>query len=290
MSDTQKMSELAESPDSGNIPTRDPHYVPFGFYDDVKSIIKSEKFYPIYITGLSGNGKTLMVRESCAELGRKMYRVNITQETDEDDLFGGFRLVDGETVWFDGPVIKAMKTGSVLLLDEIDLASTKIMCLQPVLEGNAVLLKKINKIIKPEKGFNIIATANTKGRGSDDGKFVGTNILNEAFLERFPITIEQQYPEDSVEKEILERIFKSNGVKEPAFINYLVKWAALIRKTAQDQAIDEIVTTRRLVHIAHAYAIFGDKMKAIKYCLNRFDGNIKDAFIELYARLDESIK
>jgi MoxR-like ATPase len=290
MSDTQTLSELAESPDSGTVPSRDPNYVPFGYYDDIKTIIKSEKFYPVYITGLSGNGKTLMVRETCAELGRKLYRVNITQETDEDDLFGGFRLVDGETVWFDGPVIKAMKTGSVLLLDEVDLASTKIMCLQPVLEGNAVLLKKINKIIKPEKGFNILATANTKGRGSDDGKFVGTTVLNEAFLERFPITIEQQYPEGKVEQEILEKVFKSNSVNDPAFITNLVRWAGVIRKTAQEQAVDEIVTTRRLVHIAHAYAIFRDKMKAIKYCLNRFDGNVKDAFIELYARVDESIK
>lgn len=286
-SDTQTLSELAESPDSGTIPARDPNYVPFGFYEDVKSIIQSEKFYPVYITGLSGNGKTLMVREACAELGRKLYRVNITQETDEDDLFGGFRLVDNETVWFDGPVIKAMKTGSVLLLDEVDLASSKIMCLQPVLEGNAVLLKKINKIVKPEKGFNILATANTKGRGSDDGKFVGTNVLNEAFLERFPITLEQDYPDISVEKLILSKIFSSNSINEPQFIDLLAEWAEVIRKTARENAVDEIVTTRRLVHIAHAYAIFGNREKAIRYCLNRFDANVKDAFLELFTRLVE---
>lgn len=280
-----------DSLDSGNVPKRDPNYVPFGNYDDVRTIIASSKFYPVFITGLSGNGKTMMVQQACAEVSRKMYRVNVTVETDEDDLFGGFRLVNGETKWFDGPVIKAMKTGSVLLLDEIDLASTKIMCLQPVLEGRAVLLKKINQVVEPMEGFSILATANTKGRGSDDGKFIGTNILNEAFLERFPLTVEQDYPDSEIELAILEKIFKANKISDKRFAQTLVEWAQIARKTAKDGALDEIITTRRLVHIVNAFGIFKCKKKSFDYCLSRYEPHVKDAYIELYQNLtDENVK
>ena len=269
------------------VPKKDPVFVSFGNYPDVKSIIKSKMFYPVFITGLSGNGKTMGVTQACAENKRELIRVNITIETDEDDLLGGYRLKDGQTVWQNGPVIEAMERGAVLLLDEIDLASNKIMCLQPILEGSGVFVKKINRFIKPANGFNVIATANTKGQGSDDGKFIGTNVLNEAFLERFPITFEQSYPSVAIEQKILVNTYKnSTGKSDDDFCKKLVTWADVIRKTYFDGGVDEIISTRRLVHIIQAYAIFGKKMKAVEVCTNRFDDDTKNSFIELYTKVD----
>jgi MoxR-like ATPase len=240
----------------------------------------------MFITGLSGNGKTMSVTQACAELKRELIRVNVTIETDEDDLLGGYRLKDGQTVWQNGPVIEAMERGAVLLLDEVDLASNKIMCLQPILEGSGVFVKKINKFVKPKSGFNVIATANTKGQGSEDGKFIGTNILNEAFLERFPVTFEQSYPTSKVEKKILSNILKSVGKKDDKFVNNLTTWADVIRKTYFDGGVDEIISTRRLVHITQAYSIFNDKLKSIQVCTNRFDDDTKNSFVELYTKVD----
>ena len=268
------------------VPAKDKNFVSFGNYPDVKSIIKSDKFYPVFLTGLSGNGKTMSVTQACADLKKELIRVNITIETDEDDLLGGFRLKDGHTVWSNGPIIEAMERGAVLLLDEIDLASNKIMCLQPVLEGSGIFVKKINKWVQPKKGFNVIATANTKGQGSEDGKFIGTNVLNEAFLERFPVTFEQKYPSVSTEKKILNNTLKSYGKSDVKFIDKLTTWADVIRKTYFDGGVDEIISTRRLVHITQAYSIFNNKMKAIQMCTNRFDDDTKNSFVELYTKVD----
>ena len=227
------------------------------------------------------------VTQACALAKRECIRVNITIETDEDDLLGGYRLLDGQTVWSDGPVIEAMKRGALLLLDEIDLASNKIMCLQPILEGNGVFLKKINRFVKPAKGFNVIATANTKGQGSEDGKFIGTNILNEAFLERFPITIEQAYPTNKIENKILLNVMSEKGMTvTPEFATSLVTWADIIRKTFYEGGVDELISTRRLVHIVEAFAIFKNKMKAIEMCTNRFDLDTKTSFLDLYTKID----
>jgi hypothetical protein len=270
------------------VPEKAVGYVPFGHFADVRSIIKSKKFYPTYITGLSGNGKTMMVEQICASEKREMVRVNITIETDEDDLIGGFRLVNGETVWQDGPVITAMSRGAVLLLDEVDLGSNKLMCLQPVLEGKSVFLKKVGKVVQPEKGFTVIATANTKGKGSDDGRFIGTNVMNEAFLERFSITMEQEYPAAKVETKILNNVLQASGINASEFVDKLVKWADVIRQSFFEGALSEIISTRRLVHICEAYAIFNqNKVKAIELCLNRFDVDTKTAFLELYKKVDE---
>jgi len=287
--ETETVSEAAYVVSSlvGDIvPKKDPVFVSFGNYPDVKSIIRSKMFYPVFITGLSGNGKTMGVTQACAENKRELIRVNITIETDEDDLLGGYRLKDGQTVWQNGPVIEAMERGAVLLLDEIDLASNKIMCLQPILEGSGVFVKKINRFVKPAHGFNCIATANTKGQGSDDGKFIGTNVLNEAFLERFPITFEQSYPKPAVEEKILNSTLKASGKSDKDFCKKLVTWADVIRKTYFDGGVDEIISTRRLVHIIQAYAIFGKKMKAVEVCTNRFDDDTKNSFIELYTKVD----
>ena len=275
------------------VPTKDETFVPFGGFKDLKKVIQSHQFYPVFITGMSGNGKTFGVEQACAQLGRDVIRVNITIETDEDDLIGGFRLVDGNTVWHNGPVIEAMERGALLLLDEIDLASNKIMCLQSILEGNGVFLKKIGVHIQPTSGFNVIATANTKGKGSDDGRFIGTNVLNEAFLERFPITFEQNYPTPAVERQILTNVGESLNIPATGdhidFYKHLVDWADIVRKTFNDGGIDEIISTRRLVHIVRAYSIFGDKMKAIEMCLNRFDDDTKLSFMQLYTKLDENV-
>tara|TARA_A100001234_G_scaffold67187_1_gene58910 strand:+ start:11560 stop:12636 length:1077 start_codon:yes stop_codon:yes gene_type:complete len=263
------------------VPSKDENYIPFGNFNSIKKIIKSGIFYPTYIQGLSGNGKTFGVEQACAQLNRELIRVNITIETDEDDLIGGFRLVDGNTVWHNGPVVDALERGAVLLLDEVDLSSNKILCLQSVLEGKGVFLKKIGKYVQPKEGFNVIATANTKGKGSDDGRFVGTNVLNEAFLERFAITLEQDYPSVVTETKILSKIC---GDKD--FCGRLADWASIIRKTFQEGGIDEVISTRRLVHIVKAFAIFGSKEDAIKYSINRFDDETKQAFLELYDKID----
>ena len=268
------------------VPQKVDSFVQFGNFSDIKKIIKSGIFYPSFITGLSGNGKTFSVEQACAQMGRELIRVNITIETDEDDLIGGFRLVNGETVWHNGPVIEALERGAILLLDEIDLASNKILCLQSILEGKGVFLKKIGKYIQPKEGFNVIATANTKGKGSDDGRFIGTNVLNEAFLERFPVTFEQSYPTPATEQKILEGIALDLGVEDREFCKRLVDWGDIIRKTFYDGGIEEIISTRRLVHIIRAYSIFGDKAKAIQVCVNRFDDETKQAFLELYDKVD----
>ena len=272
------------------IPEKDNTFVSFGNFTDIKKVVQSRLFYPTFITGLSGNGKTFGVEQACAQLGRELIRVNITIESDEDDLVGGFRLVNGETVWHNGPVVEAMERGAILLLDEIDLASNKIMCLQSVLEGKGVFLKKIGKHVAPKAGFNVFATANTKGKGSDDGRFIGTNVLNEAFLERFPITFEQQYPTISIETKILTNVAQSFKIpmigEHTDFIKHLCNWSDIIRKTFADGGIDEVISTRRLVHIIKAYSIFGKKDKALKVCLNRFDDETKATFVELYDKID----
>ena len=272
------------------IPQKDPNFVAFGNFSDLKKIIRSGIFYPTFITGLSGNGKTLSVEQACAQLKRELIRVNITIETDEDDLIGGFRLgKDGDatvTTWHDGPVVEALERGAVLLLDEIDLASNKIMCLQSILEGKGVFMKKIGKYVKPAPGFQIIATANTKGKGSDDGRFIGTNVMNEAFLERFPITMEQSYPTVTVEKRILERLAKDLGVEDLDFCKLLVDWADNVRKTFFDGGVDEVISTRRLAHMIRAYSIFGNTEKAFKSCINRFDDETKQIFTSAYDKFD----
>jgi len=289
-SDTVNQAAYIVSSLTGDIiPTKDPVFVPWGYFKDIKSIVSSKQFYPIFITGLSGNGKTMNVSQACAQAKRECIRVNITIETDEDDLLGGYRLQEGQTVWQNGPVIEAMERGAILLLDEIDLASNKIMCLQPILEGNGVFLKKINKFIKPAPGFNVIATANTKGQGSNDGKFIGTNILNEAFLERFPITVEQAYPTNKIESKILLNVMSEKGLTkkdDEKFATNLITWADIIRKTFYEGGVDEIISTRRLVHIVEAYTIFKNKMKAIEMCTNRFDVDTKTSFMDLYSKVD----
>ena len=271
------------------VPDKDPNYVPFGNFTDLKKIIKSNVFYPTFITGLSGNGKTFGVEQACAQLGRDLIRVNITVETDEDDLIGGFRLVDGNTVWHNGPVLEALQRGAVLLLDELDLASNKILCLQSILEGNGVFIKKIGKQVYPEKGFTVVATANTKGKGSDDGRFVGTNVLNEAFLERFPLTFEQEYPSIKIEQKLLHNYCSELNCCDDEYIENLGTWAEIIRKTFKEGGVDEVISTRRLVHIIRAFAIFKDRLKAIKLCLNRFDDETKAAFLELYSKIDAKV-
>ncbi len=290
VNDTVNQAAYIVSSLTGNIvPTKDPVFVPWGYFKDIKSIVSSKQFYPIFITGLSGNGKTMNVSQACAQAKRECIRVNITIETDEDDLLGGYRLQEGQTVWQNGPVIEAMERGAILLLDEIDLASNKIMCLQPILEGNGVFLKKINKFVKPAPGFNVIATANTKGQGSEDGKFIGTNILNEAFLERFPITVEQSYPTNKIESKILTNVMSEKGLTkkdDTKFADNLITWADIIRKTFYEGGVDEIISTRRLVHIVEAYTIFKNKMKAIEMCTNRFDVDTKTSFMDLYSKVD----
>jgi hypothetical protein len=287
----QNMNMESESFQENLVPTIDPLFTPFGNFNLVKDVVKSKMFYPLYITGLSGNGKTLSVEQACASTKREVIRINFTVETDEDDLIGGFRLVDGETKFFKGPVIKAMELGAVLLCDEIDLANpAKVMCLQSILEGGGYFIKKTGEYVTPASGFTVVATANTKGKGSDDGRFIGTNVMNEAFLERFPITVEQQYPTPAIEKKILGNMFADLKVNDDEFVEKLVDWADIIRKTFYDGGVDEIISTRRLVHIAKAYSIFGDRMKAIQMCINRFDDDTKVSFADLYSKIDVGVQ
>ena len=281
--------EFPKTETESYVPSKVKGYVKFGHYNDIKTIAKSGQFYPIFITGLSGNGKTMMIEQVHAEIKKELFRVNITIETDEDDMIGHYALVDGRTVWQDGPVTMAMERGATLLLDEVDLASNKIMCLQPVLEGNPLLIKKEGRIVRPAPGFTVMATANTKGKGSEDGRFIGTNILNEAFLERFPVTVEQEYPSVSVEKKIVIKLMENLGCVDEEYAGKLVDWADLIRKTFYDGGVDEIIATRRLVHIVHAFAIFKDRMKAIAMCVARFDDQTKEVFMDLYSKLDEKV-
>ena len=271
------------------VPSPFDGFVPWGHHSTIKQIVKSGMFYPVFVTGLSGNGKTLMIEQIHAEMKKELIRVNITIETDEDDLLGGFRLVSGETKFVPGPVIEAMERGCTLLLDECDLGSNKLMALQPVLEGKGVYLKKVNKWVTPKNGFNVMATANTKGKGSDDGRFIGTNILNEAFLERFAITIEQPYATTAVEKKIVLGSMSKYGKVDEDFATNLVTWAEVIRKTFYDGGIDELISTRRLDHIVKAFAIFGDKLKAIELCIARFDDETKESFKDLYTKVDAGV-
>lgn len=272
------------------VPLKDETYVQWGAYSDVAQIIKAKTFYPIYIAGLSGNGKTMMVEQACAALGREYIRVQISPETDEDDLIGGFRLLNGDTVFAKGPVIKAMERGAILLVDEIDRATNKIMCLQGVLEGKPVLIKKTGEVIHPSPGFNVIATANTKGKGSDDGRFVAATIIDEAFLERFVATIEQPYATFATEKKIVLRHMEKYGRRDEDFAEKLCTWAEVIRKTFADDGVDEVISTRRLCHIAHTYRIFEDRLKSVQMCISRFDLDTKTAFLDLYTKIDPSVQ
>ena len=271
------------------VPSAFEGFVPWGHFKDIKQIVKSGIFYPVFVTGLSGNGKTLMIEQVHAEMGKELIRVNITIETDEDDLLGGFRLVNGETKFVPGPVVEAMERGCTLLLDECDLGSNKLMCLQPVLEGKGVYLKKVNKWITPKEGFNVMATANTKGKGSDDGRFIGCQIMSEAFLERFAITVEQPYASASVEKKIVLGSMKKYGVVDEDFATNLVTWSEVIRKTFFDGGVDELISTRRLDHIAKSFSIFKDKQKSIELCVSRFDQDTKESFLDLYSKIDAGV-
>lgn len=271
------------------IPNVNKTYVPWGHYDEISKIVDSKKFAPVFITGLSGNGKTTMIEQICANQQRELFRVNITELTDEDDLLGGMRLVNGNTVWQDGPVVKAMEAGAVLLLDEVDLGSHKIMCLQPVLEGKGVFLKKINRWVTPKHGFTVMATANTKGKGSDDGRFAGTNILNEAFLDRFDFTYEQEYAPRATEKRILIKKMDAFGKKDEDFADCLTRWSETIRKAFYEGAVSEIITTRRLEAVAKLFTIVGDRMVAIERSLSRFDTETKAAFLNFYTKIDPSV-
>lgn len=264
----------------------DETFVPWGAFHDIVKIIKSEMFYPVYISGLSGNGKTFMVEQACAKINKEFIRVQINPETDEDDLIGGFRLVNGETVFSKGPVLKAMENGAVLLLDEVDRATNKIMCLQGILEGKPVLVKKTGEVIYPAPGFNVIATANTKGKGSEDGRFTAASIIDDAFLERFTISVDQPFPSPSIEKKIVVNHMKKFGDVDDDFAQNLVTWADIIRKTFFDDGVDEVVSTRRLCHIVQTFAIFGKKDKAIDLCISRFDEDTKSAFLDLYSKVD----
>ena len=267
-----------------SVPARYPDYVPFGFFKDLRSIISSKDFFPVFVTGLSGNGKTLMVEQVCSELNRECIRVNISKETDESDLIGSYQLIDGNTVYKDGPTLIAMKRGAILLIDEVDRGSSNLMCLQGILEGKPYYNKKTGEMVYAKSGFNIVATANTKGRGSDEGKYL-SQILDDAFLERFPITVEQQYPDARTEKKILSALINY----DVTFAENLVKWADVVRQSYMQGATDEIISTRRLVHIAKSYKIFGDKMKAITLCVNRFDEETKMAFLDLYSKVDAEV-
>ena len=271
------------------VPSKFEGFVPWGHTATIKKIVQSGLYYPLFVTGLSGNGKTLMIEQIHAEMKKELIRVNVTIETDEDDLLGGFRLINGETKFVPGPVIEAMNRGCTLLLDEIDLGSNKLMCLQPVLEGKGVYLKKVNQWITPKKGFNVMATANTKGQGSDDGMFIGTNVLNEAFLERFAITLEQPYASIAIEKKIIVGAMKKYGKVDEKFADNLITWADVIRKTFADGGIDSVISTRRLDHIVKAFAIFNDKAKSIELCISRFDTDTKESFLDLYSKIDAGI-
>ena len=271
------------------VPSKFEGFVPWGHTATIKKIVQSGLYYPLFVTGLSGNGKTLMIEQIHAEMKKELIRVNVTIETDEDDLLGGFRLINGETKFVPGPVIEAMNRGCTLLLDEIDLGSNKLMCLQPVLEGKGVYLKKVNQWITPKKGFNVMSTANTKGQGSDDGMFIGTNVLNEAFLERFAITLEQPYASIAIEKKIIVGAMKKYGKVDEKFADNLITWADVIRKTFADGGIDSVISTRRLDHIVKAFAIFGDKAKSIELCCARFDSDTKESFLDLYSKIDAGI-
>jgi len=285
------VSVITDLEDQGIVPAKYKNYVPFGNFEDLKSIIVSRQFYPVFITGPSGNGKSMSVEQVCALLGREYVCVSMTPETDEGDLLGNYILIDNQMVWRDGAVTVAARRGAVLCIDEIDYGAQNLSCLQRVLEGKPFLLKKKGEIVTPAAGFQIIATANTKGKGSEDGRYMFTNVLNEAFLERFPITFEQEWAPSVVERKIIKKELETAGRGDDEFANHLVIWASTIRKAYDEEgASSEVVSTRRLVHIARAYPIFnGDRLKAITYCLNRFDEETKKSFIDLYTKVDASV-
>ena len=266
--------------------TIDKTFVPWGAFSDIVKIVKSNMFYPTYISGLSGNGKTFMVEQACAKVGKEFIRVQINPETDEDDLLGGFRLINGETVFSKGPVLKAMENGAILLLDEIDRATNKIMCLQGILEGKPVLVKKTGEVVTPAEGFNVIATANTKGKGSEDGRFTAASIIDDAFLERFTISVDQQFPSLNIEKKIVLKHMAKYDAIDSDFADKLVTWADIIRKTFYDDGVDEVISTRRLCHIVQTFSIFNKRDKAIDLCISRFDSDTKEAFLDLYSKVD----
>jgi MoxR-like ATPase len=289
--DSKKINSVFTSLGSdNNVPEINSRYVPFGHFNDIFSIIKSNIFFPVFITGQSGNGKTLSVEQACAKAKRDFIIVTMTPETDESDLLGNYVLIEGEMVWRDGPVTTAARQGAVLCIDEIDYGSQNLSCLQRVLEGKPFLLKKKGEVITPADGFTIFATANTKGRGSEDGRYMFTNILNEAFLERFKVTLEQDWPESKIEKKIIESNLEYLDCTDPDFASKLVTWAETIRKTFDEGGCDELISTRRLVHITETYSIFKDKLKAIELCLNRFDFDTKASFLDLYTKVDSSVK
>ena len=285
----QNVGVSSVSNDEVFVPEKDDTFVEWGNFRDIYKIIKSYEFYPTYVTGMSGNGKTFMIEQACAKAGREYVRVQISPETDEDDLIGGFRLIGGETVFQKGPVIKAMEQGALLLIDEIDRGTNKIMSLQGVLEGKPVLIKKTGEVIKPQKGFNVISTANTKGKGSEDGRYTAATIIDEAFLERFTITVEQKYPAATIEKKILIKHMEKFDCVDDEFANLLVGWADTIRKTFEDEGIDEVISTRRLCHIIQTFSIFGKREKAVELCVNRFDDDTKESFIDLYSKVDATV-
>jgi hypothetical protein len=287
LSNVVKMQSIVN--EESNFAKKDPTFVPWGSFSDVVKILKSEMFYPVYVSGLSGNGKTFMVEQAAAKLGREFIRVQINPETDEDDLLGGFRLINGETVFSKGPVLKAMERGAVLLLDEVDRATNKIMCLQGILEGKPVLVKKTGEVVEPSPGFNVIATANTKGKGSEDGRFTAASIIDDAFLERFTVAIDQQFPSQTVEKKIVAKHMEKFGKTDVEFAEKLVSWADIIRKTFYDDGVDEVISTRRLCHIVQTFSIFDNKMKAIDLCIARFDDDTKAAFLDLYTKVDSGV-
>tara|TARA_B000000477_G_scaffold27296_1_gene23456 strand:- start:1395 stop:2546 length:1152 start_codon:yes stop_codon:yes gene_type:complete len=271
------------------VPEFDPTFVPWGNFSEIVKVLKSGMFYPTFVSGLSGNGKTFQIEQACAKLNREYVRVQISPETDEDDLIGGFRLIKGETVFQKGPVIKAMEAGAVLMIDEIDRGTNKIMCLQGVLEGKPVLIKKTGEVVEPADGFNVIATANTKGKGSEDGRYSGATIIDDAFLERFTITLEQTFPTMATEEKIVMKHMSKFEKVDEEFAKLLVGWADAIRKTFYDEGIDEVISTRRLCHIVQTFSIFGKRDKAIALCVNRFDDDTKEAFIDLYEKVDATI-
>ena len=271
------------------VPDFDPTFVPWGNFAEIVKVLKSGMFYPTFVSGLSGNGKTFQIEQACAKLNREYVRVQISPETDEDDLIGGFRLIKGETVFQKGPVIKAMEAGAVLMIDEIDRGTNKIMCLQGVLEGKPVLIKKTGEVVEPKDGFNVIATANTKGKGSEDGRYSGATVIDDAFLERFTITLEQTFPTIATEEKIVMKHMSKFEAVDEEFAKLLVGWADAIRKTFYDEGIDEVISTRRLCHIVQTFSIFGKRDKAIALCVNRFDDDTKEAFIDLYEKVDATI-
>jgi len=294
LTNVARMGPASVVNDKRNFAAIDNTFVPWGPFTDIVKVIKSEMFYPVYISGMSGNGKTFSVEQACAKESRELVRVQINPETDEDDLIGGFRLVDGETVFAKGPVLKAMENGAILLLDEIDRATNKIMCLQGILEGKPVLVKKTGEIVEPTLGFNVIATANTKGTGSEDGRYTAASIIDEAFLERFTISVDQKFASPAIEKRILNKHFDKFGMDHKEAVNKdfnknLVAWADIIRKTFYDDGVDEVISTRRLCHIVQTFSIFKNKMKAIELCIARFDDDTKLAFLDLYSKVDAGV-